>query len=84
MTTGDVRGAGTSARVFVILYGGKDGESNSGKLWLEDDKNDNFERGKTDIFTVESVEEFSPMHHIRIGHDNGGIGAGWHVEKVFE
>ncbi len=82
MTTGDVRGAGTSARVFIILFGGKDGEINSGKLWLEDDRSDNFERGKADIFNVECVDEFSPMHHIRIGHDNSGIGAGWYLEKV--
>eukprot|EP00794_Sanderia_malayensis_P016965 gene16965-18674_t len=82
VTTGDVRGAGTSARVFVILFGGKDGETNSGKLWLEDDNSDNFERGKSDIFTVECLEEYSPMHHIRIGHDNSGIGAGWHLEKI--
>ena len=42
VTTGDVRGAGTSARVFIILYGGDEGELNSGKLWLENHKKRQF------------------------------------------
>ena len=82
MTTGDVRGAGTDANVFVILFGGKDGETNSGKLFLEDDSKNNFERGTTDIFTVECSEQFSPLHHLRIGHDNSGAASGWYLEKV--
>ena len=82
VTTGDVRGAGTDANVFVILFGGKDGETNSGKLFLEDDSKNNFERGKTDIFTVESTEQFSPLHHLRLGHDNSGAASGWYLEKV--
>ena len=83
VVTGDVRGAGTDANVFVILFGGKDGETNSGKLFLEDDSKNNFERGKTDIFTVECAEQFSPLHHLRIGHDNSGPASGWYLEKVF-
>ena len=82
MTTGDVRGSGTDANVFVILFGGKDGETNSGKLFLEDDSKNNFERGKTDIFCVECTEQFSPLHHLRIGHDNSGPSSGWYLEKV--
>ena len=82
ITTGDVRGAGTSAKIYVILYGGKKGEKSSGKLWVRNGKRDNFERGRTDIFTVECAEELSPMDHITIGHDNSGVGAGWYLEKV--
>ena len=82
MTTGDVRGAGTDANVFVIFFGGENGETNSGKLFLEDDSKNNFERGKTDVFTVECTEQFSPLHHLRIGHDNSGPASGWYLEKV--
>ena len=82
VTTGDVRNASTNARVYVILHGGEDGENNSGKLWLQNEKKDNFERGRTDIFTVETTEMLSPLHHLTIGHDNSGLGAGWYCEKV--
>ena len=84
VTTGDVRNASTNARVFVILHGGEDGENNSGKLWLQNEEKDNFQRGRTDIFTVETAEMLSPLHHLTIGHDNSGLGAGWHCEKVTE
>ena len=82
MTTGDVRGAATSAQVYVIMHGGEDGEKNSGKLWLQNDKKNNFERDRTDIFTVETTQMLSPLHHLTIGHDNSGLGAGWHCDKV--
>lgn len=82
ITTGDIRGAGTSAKVYVILYGGKDGDLNSGKLWIRNGSKDNFERGRTDIFNVECAEELSPIHHVTIGHDNSGVGAGWYLEKA--
>lgn len=82
MTTGDVRNASTNARVYVILHGGEDGERNSGKLWLQNEEKDNFEKGRTDIFTVETTEMLSPLHHLTIGHDNSGLGSGWYCEKV--
>lgn len=82
VTTGDVRNASTNARVYVILHGGEDGENNSGKLWLQNEKKDNFGRGRTDIFTVETTDMLSPLHHLTIGHDNSGLGAGWYCEKV--
>lgn len=46
--TGDVRGAGTDANVFVVLYGK---EKKSEQFWLEN-KTDNFERGDVDKFKV--------------------------------
>ena len=82
VTTGDVRNASTSANVFVVLHGGENGEKNSGKLVLRNNKKDNFKRGRTDIFKVETVECLSPLHHLTIGHDNSGLGAGWFCEKV--
>ena len=70
MTAGDVRNASTSA-VFIVLFGGEDGEKNSRKFVLR-----NFERGRTDIFQVETTDYLNPLHHITIGH-NTGLGAGW-------
>jgi len=77
--TGDVANAGTSAGVYVILYGGKGGAKNSGKIWLADGK---FQKGRTDIFNVEVVEPLSPLSHIDIGHDNKGAGPGWFLDEV--
>ena len=79
MTTSDKRYAGTDARVYIVMYGGKDGEQSSGKVWLEDGK---FERGCTDICHVELGSILSPLSRIDVGHDNAGGGAGWHLEKV--
>ena len=81
VTTGDIRGGGTNAKVYVILHGGKEGAVNSGKLWVQNGQN-NFERGKTDLFEVECGVELSPFHHVSVGHDNSGVAPGWFCEKV--
>ena len=82
VTTGDVRGAGTNAKVYIILYGGEEGNFNSGKLWIHNGEKNNFDRGKTDIFQVECGEDLSPFHHVTVGHDNSGVGPGWFCEMV--
>ena len=46
--TGDVRGAGTNANVFLVLYG-ESGKSDEFRLR---DKSDNFERAQVDKFKV--------------------------------
>ena len=46
--TGDIRGAGTNANVFLVLYGDK---GKSDEFWLRN-KTDNFERGQVDKFKV--------------------------------
>lgn len=77
--TGDERHAGTSARVYAVLYGGKGGTETSGKVWLTGGK---FERGKTDVFNVEVAQMLSPLTKIDIGHDNSGAGPGWFCRQV--
>ena len=79
VSTGGEKMASTSARVFVILYGGKSGDENSGKIWLDNGK---FERNRTDIFNVEVATMLSPLSRIDIGHDNSGPGPGWFLDKV--
>ena len=46
--TSDVRGSGTNANVFIVLYGEK---GKSDEFWLRN-KTDNFERGQIDKFKV--------------------------------
>ena len=50
--TGDVRGAGTDANVYIEIYGEN---GNSGRHILDGPGN-NFERNKTDVFGVEAVD----------------------------
>ena len=69
--TGDVANAGTSAGVYVVMWGGKNGEKTSGKLWLTEGK---FDRGRTDIINTEVVDMLSPLTRLDIGHDNKGAG----------
>ena len=71
--TGDVKNAGTSAKVFIELFGGKAGEETSNRIMLQDG---HFDRGKVDEFHVESPKFLTPLSQILIGHDNSGSGPG--------
>ena len=53
MYTGDVRGAGTNANVFLVMYG-ENGKSDQFDLR---NKSDNFERGQVDKFKVSSEDK---------------------------
>ena len=79
VTTGDKSGAATSASVYVILYGGKDGNQTSGKIWLH---GGSFKRARTDVFNVEVAELLGRLSRIDIGHDNAGVGPGWYLDQV--
>ncbi|XP_030851144.1 lipoxygenase homology domain-containing protein 1 isoform X2 [Strongylocentrotus purpuratus] len=78
VTTSDKRQAGTDARVYIVMYGGKDGEETSGKVWLDG----NFDRGRTAVCSAEIGSMLSPLSRIDVGHDNSGPGAGWHLDRV--
>jgi hypothetical protein len=77
VTTGDRRGAGTDANVFIVVYG-KNGQTKEIKL---DNPQNNFERSKTDQFGFESPE-LGELTKLRIWHDNSGFGASWFLDKV--
>ena len=79
VVTGNKSNAGTSAKVYIIMYGGKDGNQTSGKVWLH---GGSFTRGRTDVFDVEVADMLSPLSRIDIGHDNSGAGAGWFLDRV--
>ena len=42
---------------------------------------DNFESGECDKFKIEMVDIGKP-YKIRVGHDNSGSFAGWHLDRV--
>ena len=75
--TGDKRGAGTDANVFVILHG-ENGDS--GKRKLESGGN-NFERGRVDTFGMEMLD-IGELKKVTIGHDGSGFGSGWFLDNV--
>eukprot|EP00736_Rhodelphis_marinus_P000918 Rmarinus@m.27357 len=76
--TGNERGAGTDANVFITLYGEK---GNTGERQLENDRN-NFEKGRTDEFRLE-CDALGAIQKIRIWHDNSGLfGSAWYLDRV--
>ena len=78
ITTGDLRGAGTNAKVYVTLNGTL---GTSGEFGLDDPGND-FRRGKTDSFRITLAKELGELESIRIRHDSSGLFSGWYLEKV--
>ncbi|XP_050769305.1 lipoxygenase homology domain-containing protein 1 [Gymnogyps californianus] len=77
VVTGDVRAAGTNAKVFMQIYG----ETGKTELITLENRSNNFERGATDIFKREAAD-VGKIYKIRIGHDGKGIGDGWFLESV--
>ncbi|XP_059845764.1 lipoxygenase homology domain-containing protein 1 [Hypanus sabinus] len=75
--TGDVKGSGTDADVFINIFG-ENGDT--GERRLDNDK-DNFERGNEDKFTIEAPN-LGRLKKITIGHNGKGSSAGWFLDKV--
>uniref|UniRef100_A0A8C3PVS5 Lipoxygenase homology domains 1 n=1 Tax=Chrysolophus pictus TaxID=9089 RepID=A0A8C3PVS5_CHRPC len=69
VVTGDVRAAGTNAKVFMQIYG----ETGKTELIILENRSNNFERGSTDIFKLKKL---------RIRHDNSGSSPSWFLERV--
>ncbi|XP_059165247.1 lipoxygenase homology domain-containing protein 1-like [Physella acuta] len=76
--TGNVAGAGTNARVFIILHGTR---GSTGRIDLRYHNRKSFEKGITDIFTG-SEENVGYINSITIGHDNSGWRPGWFLVDV--
>jgi hypothetical protein len=77
--TSNINGAGTDANVYIEIHGDR---ASSTRMKL-DNKNvkDQFESGKIDKFDL-LLPEIGEPKRIKIGHDNKGSFAGWHLEKV--
>lgn len=50
--TSDMPSAGTSSKVYIILYGD---HGSSGPIFLDGEKGKLFQRGSEDVFTVSSI-----------------------------
>lgn len=61
VTTGNVSNAGTDANVFVTLHGLN---GTTTKTQLKNQARNNFEKGKTDVFSIE-VEDVGEISSIR-------------------
>ena len=77
--TGDVRGGGTGANVFVTLEGTKD---TSSKWQLHGGDGGEFERGSVVSTQLECQTNLGEIKRLRIGHDNSGFGPDWFLDHV--
>jgi len=79
--TGNLKGAGTDARVGVVLYGDK---GDSGDRFLDHSLThavNKFERDQTDEFLIEAVD-LGRVHRVKVWHDNSGLGPGWYLDNI--
>jgi hypothetical protein len=84
VTTSDVSGAGTDARVFIQIFGTGGGETERIDLPNSSTK---FERACVDAFPIDYESSGlgrvrGPPLRIRIGHDGSGEGASWHAAQA--
>jgi hypothetical protein len=77
VVTGNVPFAGTDANVFLTLFG----EMGDSSEFTLDNEEDNFERNKTDIFSLTSGE-LGELRRVRIRHDNSGDHSGWFLDRI--
>uniref|UniRef100_A0A8D1DX78 PLAT domain-containing protein n=1 Tax=Sus scrofa TaxID=9823 RepID=A0A8D1DX78_PIG len=76
--TGDVRGAGTDANVFITVFGEN---GLSPKLHLTSKSKSAFEKANVDVFRVRT-NNVGLIYKIRIEHDNTGLNASWYLDHV--
>lgn len=77
--TGDVRGAGTTANVFVTIEGSTNCSS---KQHLRGGGNGGFDRASMVKREVECPANLGQVKRVVIGHDNDGFGADWFLDQV--
>ncbi|XP_003791467.2 polycystic kidney disease protein 1-like 2 [Otolemur garnettii] len=77
--TGHRRGAATSSKVTLTLYG-LDGESEPHHL--SDPDTPVFERGGVDAFLLSTLFPLGELQSLRLWHDNSGDRPSWYVSRV--
>ncbi|XP_021075889.1 polycystic kidney disease protein 1-like 2 [Mus pahari] len=77
--TGHRRGAATSSKVTLTLYG-SDGESEPHHL--SDPGAAVFERGGVDVFLLSTLFPLGELQSLRLWHDNSGDRPSWYVSRV--
>lgn len=78
MKTSDVSGAGTDAKVYVILFGAN-GDTGEIHLAKSETYKDSFENNQIDVFTMESILSVGELSKCRVWHDNAGT---WNIETL--
>eukprot|EP00873_Tetraselmis_striata_P044032 jgi/Tetstr1/464296/TSEL_009098.t1 len=73
--TSSFRGAGTAAKVYLILYGDR---GNSGKHPLSG----SFARGAFSTFFITVPHSIGKIYKAILGHDNSSLTPGWHVDML--
>ncbi|KAG2499991.1 hypothetical protein HYH03_002273 [Edaphochlamys debaryana] len=82
VATSDIRGAGTDANVYLEITGDNKGKEITGKRVTLDNSTNNFERAAVDKFLLKKYRNCGNLTRIKIGHDNGGMAPGWHLDYV--
>ncbi|CAF2713886.1 unnamed protein product [Rotaria sp. Silwood2] len=79
--TSKVSGAGTDSNVHIEISGV---EKTTGQVYLcsKTDRRGKFRTGSVDTFVLELEDVGKDIKKIRIGHDNRGFGASWHLDHV--
>ncbi|KAM4017468.1 polycystin-1-like protein 2 [Anomaloglossus baeobatrachus] len=77
--TGHRRGAATSSKVTLTLYGS---EGESDPHHLDDPDGVVFERGGSDVFLMTTLLPLGEVQRIRLWHDNSGDKPSWYVNRV--
>lgn len=77
--TGGQDMGGTDATVHIQLIGTK-GTSEE-DYWVGD-RDNRFERGKTDNFTLNSSRDPGELNRLLVWHDNKGKNPGWFLNKI--
>ncbi|XP_005409414.1 PREDICTED: polycystic kidney disease protein 1-like 2 isoform X2 [Chinchilla lanigera] len=77
--TGHRRGASTSSKVTITLYG-LDGESEPHRL--ADPASPGLERGGVDVFLLSTLFPLGELRSLRLWHDNSGDRPSWYVSRV--
>ena len=76
--TTDIRGASTSANVYLKLFG-KGGSMKEARML--DAGRSCFERGNEDMFLFDA-SDVGPMQKAVVHHDDTGFSPGWHLDSM--
>lgn len=78
--TGDVKGAGTDANVYISLVDAKGRKSRD--ILLDCKWRDDFEKGNTDVFKIRNVPKLGEIDRIEVWRDTTGLNDNWFVELI--
>ncbi len=78
--TGDVKGAGTDANVYITLVDNEGRKSRD--ILLDCTWRDDFEKGNTDVFKVRNVPKLGEIERVELTRDSKGLNDDWFVEWI--